>query len=585
MLPAGSRQNNIRKSAYDSWFVHLHLTEGVVANFVSLGGVAVSNMPVIKYSKLRVMIADDFSNFRSTVTGMLSKMGVTQIESVANAASLIRACESKRYDIILCDYDLGAGKSGQQALEELHHRGLLPRSSAFIIVSADATKDVVMASYDCEPNDYLMKPITAKVLQKRIDRILLRMETLTPVYQALDAHDSSRAISLLIDISVSESRHALYAQKLLGELFIEQGELTKAEKLFTKALEVRPVDWARLGLAKVKHLAGEFDLAGEWLEKIVSDSPLFLPAYDSLALNWEKRGEYAEVQATVKRSVGISPKSILRQKRLAQVAERNGDLLTALDALEETIKLGMLSCHASAEDGFNFARVASASIDKRLAPKDALCAKALEVLEGVRERFSLTRDQDDRADVLQGLVMALGGDEEGGRALLESVAGVAKCTENQALDVSIERVNALQAVGKETDAKVFIQQLLEANSFDQAALERLDSLLPEPVSEANRVMVANVNREGIELYNQHRFDDALECFQKVSVIFPKHVGVHLNIAQALIGKMQKYPSSDVRDLTRETLETISLLVEPGHEQYLRLERLQQLAVGANQQTQ
>ncbi len=535
----------------------------------------------IKYNKLRVLIADDFSSFRSTMNGMLSKMGIVQIEAAANGKELLRLCESKVFDLILCDYDLGPGKTGQQALEELHHRSLLPRKTLFIIVSADSAKDVVMASYDCEPDDYLMKPITAKMLHNRIARLLLRRDVLSPVHRALDAHDHGRAMSLLIDLSITEGRHAVHAQKLLGGLFVEQGELGKAEKLYTKALQTRQVDWARLGLARVKQHNGELDTAGAWLEKIVQENPLYLPAYDSLVTNWEQQGKAQLVQEVVQRSVEISPKSILRQKKLADVAERNGDLPTALAALRCTVRLGELSCHASANDSFNFARVASTSIDKSVFPVEPLGGESLQMIGLARTRFSLSKEQLLRADLLEGRLLALSGDLEGGKALLESLEGVNQSEEGDSLDVNIERVTALQAIGQKDRAEALLGDLLQIYAYDQPALQRLDALLAEPVSEANRIMVATVNREGIDLYNQELFDEAINCFKKVSFSFPKHVGVHLNIAQAYIGKVQLLPGDkQTRALAQLALDDIALLIEPGHSQYSRFERLQNMVVEA-----
>ena len=68
--------------------------------------------------------------------------------------------------------------------------------------------------------------------------------------------------------------------------------------------------------------------------------PTVLPAYDALADTCADAGQRQVEQATVQKAVNISPMSILRQKRLAEVAEANGDWLTALRAWRRAIKLG-----------------------------------------------------------------------------------------------------------------------------------------------------------------------------------------------------------------------------------------------------
>jgi CheY-like chemotaxis protein len=535
----------------------------------------------INYSKLRILIADDFSNFRATVNAMLGMLGVYQVDTASNGAEVIDKCQRKTYDVILCDYDLGPGKNGQQVLEELRYRALIPRRTLFILVSADATKDVVMAAYDCEPNDYLMKPINTQMLQHRMARLLRQREALQGVYAALEAEDSRRAMARLIDLSLRDTRHTRAAQKMLGELFIAEGELNKAERLYTKVLEVRPVDWARLGLARVKHLMGELEIAGDWLEKIVRDNPLYLPAYDVLANNWEQMGHLRQVQTTVHRSVTISPKSILRHKRLAQVAERNGDYTTALQALRSTVRLGELSCHACPDDVFNFARIASAALEKKLHPAEPLVQETVAVINSARARFPLSREQRTRADLLAARVFAQAGKHDSAQPLVEAAETLVRCDEHVPLEVNIERVLTLQALGENEQAETLLHELLQKYAYDQSALEKLDTLLAEPVSETNRAMVAAVNREGIELYNQARFEEAIACFEKVRHIFPRHVGVQLNIVQSLIGKLRAgQKDAQTVSSTEQALATIGSLIEADHSQYARFQRLQEMATSS-----
>lgn len=535
----------------------------------------------IQYSKLRFLIADDFSNFRFTVNAMLKNLGVGQVDMAVNGADALEKCRRNTYDVILCDYDLGPGKNGQQVLEELRFRKLILPKSLFILVSADAAKDVVMAAYDCEPDDYLMKPINAKMLEQRVTRLLFQRQVMSGVYHALEMEDHRRAMAILLDLAMSDNRHARVAQKLLGEILIAEGKLHKAEKLYTKVLEVRPVDWARLGVARVKHLYGEFEIAGDWLEKIVQENPLYLPAYDVLANNWEQLGHRQQLQATVQRSVTISPKSILRQKRLAQVAERNGDLAVSLQALRSTVRLGELSCHACVDDGFHFARVAASSVEKRLFPVEPLLQEVVEVMGVIKQRFTLSKEHITRVDLMTARMLAHSGKVDRARFLIKGAETVLKRIEDVSLDVNLEHVQALQALGERERADALLQDLLQHHAHDQAALEKLDALLAEPVSESSRDLITAVNREGIDLYNQARFDEAIECFERVRQIFPRHVGVHLNIVQSLIGKLRAgNKDADTINSTEQALATIGSLIEPDHFQYARFQRLQDMATSS-----
>lgn len=534
-------------------------------------------MSSVPYHKLRVLVADDFSNFRSTVGGMLASLGVVNVDMAATAAEMIEYCESSCYDLILSDYDLGSGRSGQHVLEELRHREVISRNTVFILISAEASRNIVMAAYDCAPDDYLMKPITARMLQQRMDRLLKQRDVMRPVYEALDKHDYERAEEGLIELSLAEDRYSIPAQKLLGELFIKQNQLNKAEKLYTRALEVRALDWARLGLARVKQLRGELDTAQVWLEQIVEEAPLYLPAYDVLAENWQIRGEDQHVQCTVQRAVDISPMSILRQKRLADVAESNNDVSTAVDALRTTIRLGELSCHAKADDHFRFARVISLGLESNIDLDHNVGNEAILALNAAKQRFELDDTQLAQCDLIGSRLHRLGGNTQASEELLHNaMARFPKA--GLGLDAELERVATLQSMGKNHEAQKQLNKLQARFAENEQALQKLDIFLDEPVSEANRNLVAGVNRGGIELYEHGKFDEALLCFERARKLFPKHVGIQLNIVQALIGKMRMH--SHDRLAMEECFATLSYvegIIEADDSNYQRFTQLRGMA--------
>src|SRR5690606_16669174 len=127
-------------------------------------------MPLKDPGKLHVLVVDDFSSFRSTMMSMLSKLGVKNIEEASKASEVLRWCKDRKFDLILCDYNLGPGKSGQHILEELRFRKLSTHHTLFAMVTAEASKDMVLSAYDCEPDDYLMKPLDLQVLEQRVTR-------------------------------------------------------------------------------------------------------------------------------------------------------------------------------------------------------------------------------------------------------------------------------------------------------------------------------------------------------------------------------------------------------------------------------
>ncbi len=123
-------------------------------------------------------------------------MGVSSIDTAGNGSDALRLCKANAYDLILCDHNLGKGKTGQQVLEDLRYHRILDPLAVFILISAESSRSIVMAAYDYEPDEYLTKPITTRSLQRRLDRLMARRDKLGPIYKAIDAGDTDTAIAL-----------------------------------------------------------------------------------------------------------------------------------------------------------------------------------------------------------------------------------------------------------------------------------------------------------------------------------------------------------------------------------------------------
>ena len=139
---------------------------------------------MVDYSRTRLLIVDDFTDFRSALTGMLRQMGVVNIDAVATGEEALVLCRRNHYDVILHDYNLGKGKNGQQVLEELHHERLLPAHCVFVMISAESSQAMVLAALECEPDSYLTKPFNQASLQQRLDRLIAMKTALRPVLEA-----------------------------------------------------------------------------------------------------------------------------------------------------------------------------------------------------------------------------------------------------------------------------------------------------------------------------------------------------------------------------------------------------------------
>ena len=120
--------------------------------------------------------------------------GVVDIHTASNGEDAVKKCETGRYDIILCDYNLGEKKNGQQILEELRFKETIKYDTIFVIISAETAKDMVMGALEYLPDGYITKPINKELLQKRLDTLLEQRDEQGEVIKALDKKTGQRSL-------------------------------------------------------------------------------------------------------------------------------------------------------------------------------------------------------------------------------------------------------------------------------------------------------------------------------------------------------------------------------------------------------
>jgi CheY-like chemotaxis protein len=530
------------------------------------------------YGKIKALIIDDFNNFRMTVGKMLAEFGCQDVVSAVNGQVALKQCQDKSFDLVLCDYNLGSGKNGQQVLEELRHKKLLKREALFLMVSAESSMTIVLSAYDYAPDAYLTKPITGKTLQKRLDRLLTQRQEMLPVFQCLNNDRVDDAINISRQAINKGSRYSSTYQKMLGELFIQSEDFDAAEQIYKQVLEARALDWAQVGMARCKVGKGEYDTAIGWLNKIISDHPYCMQAYDVLAEVFGKMGDNVSMQKALESAVKVSPMSILRQTSLGQTAVKNNDASVAARAFNLSVKLGKNSCHDNINHHMQLGRASIALFNEGDDKAQALAKESLRVLDNLGKNFDIDESLQTQTKMLKCQLLSKRGETRQATDLFSELSdSVDLKTDMITLDAELDWANTLVVLGKKLDADLFLTDLLDKYKDDQTALARIDQLLSEPVSDVNRKKVARLNKEGIGYYNEHDYKLAVDCFVRAKRLFPNHVGVHLNLVQALLAEIKEFGSSEEHlNTCVSALVKVEPIVDGQHEQFSRFLQLKEM---------
>lgn len=492
------------------------------------------------WRKKQALVVDDFHSFRSNVKEMLRSFGLMQIDDVCNGEDAIERMSQKKYDVILCDYNLGDGKNGQQVLAEARYQGYLDHSTIYILVTAESTVDMVMGALEYQPDDYLIKPFPKMALEKKLREWVLKKEDMKEIDIAAKRGDYAKVLALCDVFIATHPNNLAQYLKLKGEALINQGAYQAAEAFYAKVLTMGNLPWAMLGMGKIKFLAGDDNAAQPIFENIIRQNDKVVTAYDWLAKIHERKGDLPAAQEILQRALTISPKAILRQRALAHLAYKNSDLTAAESAFREVIKQGKYSVFKQASDYISLANL----LDGKSASEDSL-----KVLNDGSRIFTENPEALLQISISQVLALKKLKYEEEAKKTLEKISKLScKMPAKVLLANELELAKTLILMGDENKAQDILTRLIQSNHEDEELIANIKTIFKElNMEEKGEKMiaalceeVATVNNDGVRMVREGKLGEAIKLFEKAAEQLPGNKIINANAAQALMLYIKKH---------------------------------------------
>lgn len=513
----------------------------------------------VDFAPLRFLIIDESEGARRLLAGMLQQSGAQSIDEAAYAAEAIQLISRNVYDVILCDYRLGAGRDGQQLLEELRVKGLLKARTLFVMVTAENNAQAVMGVLECRPDDYLSHPFTRQRLAARLVRLLRRRRDIGDIEEALEEQRFERALALCDERMTAGCAEALELLRLKAESFVALDRLQPAEAIYAQVFARRRAVWAGLGGGRIRYRLGDYAGAAALFEQTRAAHPRQLEVYDWLARTQAKLGDREAARATLATALELSPRSLRRQMAFGDLALRDGHYRLAARAFGAAVALGSRSVFRTASNYIKQAR-ALMHIDAR---------DALRVLYDLRRDFSTDPEARLRAAAAECLVHRLLGEESGAQASYdEAIRIYADINRRVSPEAMVELARMLLARGDRSGAIEHLQQAVANRHEDEELLQEARAVFREAgmEEEGERIIarvrdgVVRLNNDGVQLAEEGRLDEAIELFQRALRDLPANRTINMNTAKVLLLHMQR-AGRDERQLeqVRECLQRLQQL--------------------------
>lgn len=491
-------------------------------------------------AKSTFLVIDDFLGMRGMLSSVLRNCGANpkSIDTASNGPEAIQQLAKRRYDIVLCDFNLGAGQNGMQVLEEAKHKSLIGPSCCWVMVTAEKTVDTVMGTAEVQPDAYLIKPVTEAVLTARIAKIKAKKEAFVDIDRAIASRDYLKAIRLCEERAAVDKANAIELLRIKCDLQMQSGQSEKARQTYEKILSARDVPWAQLGLARIHQQAGRHDAACQLLEQLLEQNRSYLDAYDSLAESYQALGENEKAETILDRAVALSPNSHSRQRIIGELALKTGKLDRAEKAFRKTLKLAEHSVRKTPDAYLGLARTVGAKADPQ---------EALNVLNQMDKLF----DSDEvrlRSKSVEGYVYHQNGLTRQAAEAARDLAGMLERSSARPDPQATREMAELLLVAGDRDKGLALLRTEVMNNPEDAqtadavqAIFRKAGLADEGSNlvETSRKEAGELMNAGILLARAGNFPDALERMRNALERMPRNVRLLLNSAHIMLSYMER----------------------------------------------
>lgn len=117
-----------------------------------------------------VLVVDDYKTMIRIVRGLLEQLGFKNVDEAMDGPSALEKIRSQDYGLILSDWNM-VPMTGLELLTQVRSE---PRTAKtpFVMVTAEAKTENVVAARQAGVNNYIIKPFTLAVLKQKLTTVL-----------------------------------------------------------------------------------------------------------------------------------------------------------------------------------------------------------------------------------------------------------------------------------------------------------------------------------------------------------------------------------------------------------------------------
>jgi len=122
----------------------------------------------------KFLVVDDFSTMRRILRNLLKELGFHNVDESEDGVDALGKLRGGAYQFVISDWNM-PNMTGLDLLKNIRADAVL-KDLPVIMVTAEASKDNIVAAAQAGANGYVVKPFTAATLDEKLKKVFKKME-------------------------------------------------------------------------------------------------------------------------------------------------------------------------------------------------------------------------------------------------------------------------------------------------------------------------------------------------------------------------------------------------------------------------
>lgn len=119
---------------------------------------------------MNVLVVDDYKSMTRIVRGLLNQLGFPNVDEALDGPTALTLLRDKTYGLVLSDWNMQP-MTGLELLKQVR-ADERTKALPFVMVTAEAKAENVVAARQAGVNNYVIKPFTLAVLRQKLTTVL-----------------------------------------------------------------------------------------------------------------------------------------------------------------------------------------------------------------------------------------------------------------------------------------------------------------------------------------------------------------------------------------------------------------------------